>query len=95
MDILQNKPVQFFLTDRDICLLHKGLIDIAKIAIKEAPPDEGYAWAKLAIQIDKALHDEELCASGNDCAFESNKRAFQKEFKDFIKEEIKPYNQTR
>lgn len=86
------------MTDRDICLLHHSLLEIAGIAIKQANPMEGYAWAKLAIQLDILLHNEELCASqesGQPCFLELHKREFAKQFKEFINEEIKPYNQTK
>jgi hypothetical protein len=98
MDILQNKPVSFYLTDRDICLLHHSLLEVAGVAIRNAPPMEAYAWAKLAIQMDVLLHNEELCKSsarGEPCYLEQHKRDFAKLFKEYINEEIRPYNQTK
>lgn len=51
-----------------------------------------------ADEIPPEKDNEELCANGDNgepCYLDLHKREFAKVFKEFINEEIKPYNQTK
>lgn len=92
--MLQNKPVYFNFTDKDLVLLHKGISDLADMAAQEAPPEEAYAWAKLCIQFETVIHQQEICPGGEGCVYEKHLKEFEQKYKSFIQEEIKPFNQT-